>query len=63
VALSIEEINERKETLYNNYITTTLEIVHVGLPEIKEKNGSEITLTILKGFSNNMVVDITLWNH
>ena len=35
MSLSLEEINERRHELFNNYVTTTLQIVSVGVPEKK----------------------------
>lgn len=35
VSLSLEEINEKREELFNNYVTTALQVVSIGAPEKK----------------------------
>ena len=62
MSFSLEEINEKRHELFNNYVSTMLQVVSVGAPEKKEKNGNELTLTLLKGFAQNNLVDITVWN-
>ena len=62
MSLTLEEINEKRHEMFNNYVTTTLQVISVGAPEKKEKNGNELTLTLVKGFAQNALVDITIWN-
>lgn len=62
VTLSLEEINERRHELFNNYVTTVLQVISISAPEKKEKNGNELTLTLVRGFAQNALVDVTIWN-
>lgn len=60
--LTLPEIYEARAELNSQYVTTILQIVEVGEPQKKMKDGQELTLTLVKAFADDLLVDLTVWN-
>ncbi len=60
--LTLKEVYESRADLNNHYITTVLQVVEISAPQKKMKQGKELTLTIVKAFADNSLIDITVWN-
>jgi hypothetical protein len=59
---SLPEIFENRYKLNNNCLSLVLEIVDIKKPEKKMKDGKELNLIQMRGFADERLVDITLWN-
>lgn len=60
--LTLNEIYDSRADINDHYVTTVLHIIEVGQAEKKMKEGKELTLTTVKGFADNSIIDITVWN-
>jgi hypothetical protein len=60
--LTLKEIYDARAELNGHYVTTILQIVEVGPAEKKLKDGKELTLAKVRGYADNCLIDLTVWN-
>lgn len=60
--LTLGETYDARAELNGHYVTTILQIMEICQPEKKLKDGNELTLTIVKGFADGCLIDLTIWN-
>ncbi len=60
--LTLKEIKQNINSLSTKYFSTYLKIYQIQAQQTLKKEGKDIKFQILKGYSSNMLVDMTIWN-
>ena len=61
-SLPLGVVYEKRFELNSNYLSTLLQVVEVMPVEVKVKDEQELRLTRFRGWADDSLVDVTLWN-